>query len=49
MKLFSIRFKVVFTIILVLLVTISISIFLTVSNQRSNLLEAMRNNLSVNN
>jgi HAMP domain-containing protein/signal transduction histidine kinase len=49
MKLFSIRFKVVFTIILVLLVTISISIFLTVSNQQSNLLEAMRGNLSVNN
>ncbi|MCK5152763.1 MAG: HAMP domain-containing protein [Spirochaetales bacterium] len=46
---FSIRFKVVLTIILVLLATISISIFLTVSNQQSSLLSAMRNNLTVNN
>lgn len=49
MKLFSIRFKVVFAIILVLLITVSISIFLTVSNQQSSLLSAMRNNLTVNN
>jgi hypothetical protein len=49
MKLFSIRFKVVLTIILVLLVTVSISIFLTVTNQQSSLLSAMRNNLTVNN
>ncbi len=49
MKLFSIRFKVVFTIILVLLATVSISIFLTVSNQQNSLLAAMRNNLTVNN
>jgi len=49
MKLVSIRFKVVSTIILVLLATVSISIFLTVSNQQSSLLSAMRNNLTVNN
>lgn len=49
MKLFSIRFKVVFTIILVLLVSVSGLIFITVSNQQNNLLEAMRNNLAVNN
>jgi len=49
MKLFSIRFKVVITIILVLFITITISIFLTVSNQQSSLLSAMRNNLTVNN
>ncbi len=49
MKLISIRFKVVFTIILVLLVSVSLLIFITVSNQQRNLLDAMRNNLSVNN
>lgn len=46
---FSIRYKVVITIILVLLVTISFSIFLTVANQQRSLLSAMRNNLTVNN
>ncbi|MCK5673084.1 MAG: HAMP domain-containing protein [Spirochaetales bacterium] len=49
MKLFSIRFKVVITIILVLVATVSISIFITVSNQQRSLLSAMRNNLTVNN
>lgn len=49
MKIVSIRFKVVLTIILVLLATMSISIFLTVSSQQSSLLSAMRNNLTVNN
>jgi HAMP domain-containing protein/HPt (histidine-containing phosphotransfer) domain-containing protein len=49
MKLVSIRFKVVLTIIIVLIITVSISIFLTVSTQQSNLLDSMRNNLSVNN
>ncbi len=49
MKLVSIRFKVAIAIVLILLVSVSISIYISVRNQKKNLLEAMENNLSVSN
>ncbi len=49
MKLISVRFKVVFFITLILLLSISVLIFISVQNQKKNLLDAMRSNLSVNN